>query len=211
METICNKEKLTKLNLSSCFIEEETSLSQLIKLIHLTHLDIHGIIAVNDTLLINLVSNCLNLKHLNISSCMRVTNRAIIELSKLKYLEELFISYLKITDGPIAYFNTLKKLNCSHCEEICDSGIIKLFKNCQYLDYLNISKTAITYTAVIFAYDETKYRKNDVILQLFVDQWVMAVFGNWENKSPFLIIHKQRDGCRPPRRPTNSFFSNIQL
>ncbi|XP_044021237.1 F-box protein SKP2B-like [Aphidius gifuensis] len=171
----------------------------ILNLNNLETLKLRSVKIVDDLFLYNLSRKCLNLKHLNLAQCNKVSDTGIIELTKLDKLEELILNrstnnIVDISDKSIRQFRNLKKLHCFGCDCVTHDGIIKVLKNSPELELLDIGNTEVSPTIFLpIASSLTRHRTNNIILTLKVDL-VWDIFAPDPRKtiepSPYLIIDK---------------------
>ena len=146
---------------------------------------------VNKNFIDRICCNLVDLKYLDLTGCLELTDRKLKSLVKLSKLEVLNISGLsKITGSGLGPFPNLKELHCSDCGELEISFFEKLLKCSTNLNYLDIANEDFyTEDVIKIAIEETKKRTNNVMLDLNI------AFGqvNYEkinDTSPLLHLKK---------------------
>lgn len=116
------------------------------------------------------ISNCVNLKSLNLLYTTQISKPAIEKLSKLVNLEKLEISNLdNSSDVLFRKMNKLRYLSCQR-SNVTDDCIMSVIKNCQNLEKLDLRGCKkITSKSIIYAATQTRRRTNDLILLLLTD------------------------------------------
>ncbi|XP_063990742.1 F-box/LRR-repeat protein 7-like [Diachasmimorpha longicaudata] len=170
LKTIGMIETLTHLVLTGNYPTlSATAMNHLTDLCNLEHLNVSQNAVVTDGFLISMSGSCKKLKHVDISGCSVITNKAIASLSSLPKLESLAISWLtQVTDDPLGNLQNLKVLTCWGCPLIRDEGVIKLIKMAPNLVSMDLSRCSITNSTIEAAISTTKQRKTNTILMIMV-------------------------------------------
>lgn len=177
------------LNLNACLGISNHSLMDIKKLIHLESLYLQFLRNIDENVLTGIIENCKNLKCLNIAACSCIPGSALDEINRLKKLEELVITRLdNATDLMLIGFYNLKILRCSRCTNITDCGIMFVIKNCQNLEDLRVDETGVTDKSIHCAVEQTKLRKNNVVLTLVISSTMLKKIDDSINTSSYLKI-----------------------
>lgn len=184
-----DKQLIEYLDLAHCEFRKKGILL-LTNLVNLEHLDLDRVFTVDDKFLSNLSTKCQKIKYLNLSHCIKLTNKGITELTKMENLVTLLINNMtnSVTDDVFGRMRMLKTLECEYCIGINDPGIIKLLKMNQNLERLCLAGTSVTENTLLCASNITKTRQNNLRLYLYVDYAVTEKFDSFENVSPLLSI-----------------------
>jgi len=153
---VYNNPNLQNLSISYCSTISNTGFFNN-KLSNLQQLDISNLQNISLTPLLNLI----NLTHLNISSCHNIAEYSVISLlQQNKWLKEFICKYCKcitfnIIQTLIKYNHKLEKLDCSYCYNITyvniDNILIHL-KNIKYISFHcceNINFHVLYYNEII--------------------------------------------------------------
>ena len=86
-------------------------------------------------------------------------------------------------------FTNLIKLECSNCTNLKDENLSNMLKSNKCLEYLNIQFCPdITTGFIKSAIKETKIRKNNILLTIFIEDIDDFDLDNLEETSPLLEI-----------------------
>ncbi|KAF7988680.1 hypothetical protein HCN44_001253 [Aphidius gifuensis] len=177
------------LNLSACLGISNNALINIKKLINLESLYLQYLQNVNENVLTGIIENCKNLKCLNIAACSSIPGSVLDEINRLNKLEKLVITRLdNATDFMLIGFYNLKILRCSRCTNITDCGIMFVIQNCHNLEDLRVDETGVTDKSIHCAVEQTKLRKNNVVLQLVISLTMLKKIDDSINTSSFLKI-----------------------
>lgn len=173
----------------------KNSIDCLLNLRNLEYLDVQQLDQVDDKFLAGLSRCCKNIQDLNISGCKKVTDLGLCEIAKLKYLTNLRIKFIPhIKDTLLGEFKNLKNISCVGCGSINDISIKKLLQNSKNLERLYLRETSITVDTLVFANGLTRYRTNNIILNLFVNRSLINAFEKMKKKpSKFINISCELD------------------
>ncbi|XP_013397291.1 uncharacterized protein LOC106164051 [Lingula anatina] len=111
---------------------------------HLNTLVLANCLRITDVALIEVSTYAPNVKWLDASGCRNISNQAIGAVSKnCRGLEHLDVSSTGITHLSVIMLannsnETLQKLKISFCQDITESSIVKLVRNCRRLDTLHL-------------------------------------------------------------------------
>ncbi|OXU16376.1 hypothetical protein TSAR_014161 [Trichomalopsis sarcophagae] len=138
---------------------------------NLEKLVLNGLDFLTDDFLVTLTSNCKMLYHLNIDACNNITNVGLREVVRLPRIEYLSLKRLSsITDSALTHIPNLKKLFCTCCINVADDGICTLIETCDSIEVLDVSYCCnITNRLVECAVNATRYRTNNVVLNLYLN------------------------------------------
>lgn len=185
-------DNLKHINVASCSHLSGSDLCDLVICKNLEYLGLSRVRNINRGFIRNIGMRCKCLKHLNLSYCSHVSNRALKVLANnMKDLEELIVENVeKVNDNIIMQMKKLKVLDCSGCHNVSDTGVIEVLKNCPNLERLNVHMTSISPDSLVFAAHETKLRINNITLVFIANKIVVDDFNESEkNNSPFLKIN----------------------
>ncbi|KAF7991573.1 hypothetical protein HCN44_008944 [Aphidius gifuensis] len=171
VKIISQKSTIIDLDLNQCFLTNE-GLQWIGNMNNLENLNIQHITnpygsTSNEDPLMNILYGCKNLKLLNIAGLISSTN-AYDKINRLKKLEILRMNNVvgDVHDGIFNNIYKLKILECASVNGINDEIIMKLLENCQELQELNISTTAITYKTIDYAFRIVEKRTNNIKLTI---------------------------------------------
>ncbi|KAF7990734.1 hypothetical protein HCN44_000539 [Aphidius gifuensis] len=135
---------LAYLDLSHCDLPPNQVLIS--NLINLEHLDLCSMEReLEEELIIQIAKKCSKLKYLDISDNKNLTKNTLIKLEKLKRLQVLHVNQCEnVDDEFISKFKFLKKLECIKCNKLTDAGVNKLLRISRHLRILRIGENAIT-------------------------------------------------------------------
>lgn len=192
-------ESLRHFTLSLCPFYN-TSLNYLTKLTNLEVLDLLSNGSVNDELLIAIGNNCRHLRKVDIScksslkqwrffssyteqriaffaDCGAVTNAGVSSIMRLPNLVCLsFEECNNVTDQVFQCMPNLKHLDCSHCSNLKDPGLIRLIETCDKLEHLYLgSCKGVTNEFLIGAIKATKNRESKVVLKCHLSETTVSV------------------------------------
>ncbi|XP_013397233.1 uncharacterized protein LOC106164026 [Lingula anatina] len=111
---------------------------------HLNTLVLANCLRITDVALIEVSTYAPHVKWLDASGCRNISNQAIGAVSKnCRGLEHLDVSSTGITHLSVIMLannsnETLQKLKISFCQDITESSIVKLVRNCRRLDTLHL-------------------------------------------------------------------------
>lgn len=127
--------------------------------------------------LISILCGCKNLKSLNINNLTSLTH-VFDKIKRLKKLEILRMNNVGdiFSDNIFNDIYKLKILECAFANNITDEMVITLFDNCQELEELNISRTAITYKTIDYAFRTVEKRTNNIKLKITADANIIDEF-----------------------------------
>ncbi|KAL7273818.1 hypothetical protein RUND412_003309 [Rhizina undulata] len=118
----------------------------------LVHLDLSKCLHLTDAALRHLADNVPNLEGLQLGGCFNITDAGMIALlptlPKLSHLdleecaEITNLTLIQLAKGPAA--KKMKHLHVSYCENLGDSGISEVLRNCDNLRNLEIDNTRVT-------------------------------------------------------------------
>ncbi|XP_044001708.1 uncharacterized protein LOC122847917 [Aphidius gifuensis] len=142
-----------------------------------------------DSSLLAIAYSCENLQKLDISSCIYITEEALMSLTSLENLKELSVGNIDgVTDNFISQLKGLEKFFCEYCKNITDAGIIECIENCPELDTLNLYRSNITINTLTGADEITKNRTNNIALCIFFKDFAGAstlkIESNWLYLTP---------------------------
>ncbi|CAL7948207.1 unnamed protein product [Xylocopa violacea] len=185
--TYCTNLKILELSCIS-FWTHPNDLQQIGQLSNLELLKISTNLVVTDELLSNLASKCLQLKYIDISESLFVTNVGVAAIATLPKLETLIINNLPLeTDMNLRDMCNLKTLECSNCK-FTDKTMIGLIESAPQLELLDLSGCrGVTNETLKKAAAITVNRTNNTILKIFVGGTAVDV-GTFDMVSPFLHI-----------------------
>ena len=118
--------QLQSINLSQCenIVTEDALVLLGSKCRDLRNINLSGCIKVTDKAICNLAQNCLYLKELNLSNCTKITDKSLYEIS--------------------LHSSNLSDINISSCEGITDEGLSKLADGCIQLKTIYLEECKIT-------------------------------------------------------------------
>ncbi|XP_044001530.1 F-box/LRR-repeat protein 7-like [Aphidius gifuensis] len=161
--------------------------NELSKLQYLEYLNVSNMHNFQDSSIIAIVNKCKNLRKLDISSCIYITQAALKSITSLEKLEKLNVSFMdSVTDNFISKLKGLKKLWCESCKNITDAGIIQCIKNCPNLNTLCLYHSNITINTFTGADEITKNRINNIVLYIFYSNFTEA--SKLKTKSNWLVL-----------------------
>ncbi|XP_044013853.1 uncharacterized protein LOC122856226 [Aphidius gifuensis] len=167
---------------------------------------------LNTKSVVALVNNCRNLKTLKILLSNNVSANAFKKIRNLKKLEHLHASSRATVASPVELGNLikletlilnnfnevppeifkkldrLKHLDFSLCKNVTDSVAAYVIDNCQNLTYLCCSETGISIDFLNYTVEKFKYRTNNNILIIHVDESLYEDFDEKENYSSGLRV-----------------------
>ncbi|XP_044003956.1 uncharacterized protein LOC122849329 [Aphidius gifuensis] len=147
---------------------EASLFDDLSNLLYIENLNLEFSKKLGDSAMIAIAANCKLVKCLNIENCQSITSTGYTALTSLKNLKELNVKLSKnVEDNFIVKLKGIKILNCSHCNQLTDAGVIHFIENNPDLEYLNIGHIRNITTKTITAADEaSKNRTNDTFLSI---------------------------------------------
>ncbi|KAF7993002.1 hypothetical protein HCN44_005783 [Aphidius gifuensis] len=198
MQEINQKNTLVNLDLTGCSLRNSFDISNLRRLESLT---LEWVAGVDTVLTASIAIGCGNLKYLNMTNCSTVTETALQEIAKLENLEKLIISNVSMAqDDMFEQFFQLKYLDCFGCCDITDVGLKKVLEKCSMLEYLDATETGATIETIKTAATMTKYRQNDIILEITLSSSVVEEYNSLETivTSNYLKIVTSKEGNIEP-------------
>ncbi|XP_044012347.1 uncharacterized protein LOC122855217 [Aphidius gifuensis] len=147
----------------------------------LTELDLTSCQVSND-FLYN-IANCVeNVKILKVS-CERVTDIGIVAISKIKFLQHLYLfGHSHVTDSSIKLLKKLKILHLPNSNKITNDSVTKILENSPKMKEFHIVESAITADFIKKASEITRNRKKKLKLE------VSFIPGIKQYQSPYLDI-----------------------
>lgn len=145
---------LRKLSLTCCLMQRNLLIG---KFNNIEYLDLHDTYTLDEALIFYLTDNCKNLKYLDISgqeTGERLSTESLQTLGKLKNLEKLFLNLIDYAVDDIVINqlnNNLRILECKFCDQVTDSSILKILKNCKNLERLAVPGTGVTIETLTLA------------------------------------------------------------
>ena len=132
--------------------------------------------------------NLLKLKNLDLCFS-KVTDNQIHPISKLPNLEVLMLEGVhSISGSGLASLSNLKELHCYCCKNLKNEHLIKLLYCAKYLELLDIRHCKkITNSVLNFAIEETKKRRNNIVLKMKIFHTRINV-AEISEKSPLLHL-----------------------
>ncbi|XP_044007161.1 EIN3-binding F-box protein 1-like [Aphidius gifuensis] len=180
--------KIKKLDISDCQKITGEALVKISYLKNLQVLDICRTENVNDDVIIEIVNNCKKITNLYIQKCNNVSSLALNELAKLENLEVLQLSDVhNARDEMFKNMYKLRSLECNWCENVTDTGIMRIIKNASNLEHIVLFSSGITSKTLVYAADETKKRTNNIVLRVMVIRHVLEDYESLEHDSGHLI------------------------
>lgn len=151
--------------------------------------------------------NCKKLRYLNLHLCNLVSDHGIQTLADLPQLEELDLSWTKVTDQHLGALCHLKKLNLQFCRNVHDTGVIKLIQSAINLQHLHVAFTKVTDNALRVVADASKGR--DTKIEVTVDKYQQWIWNDYAALYPLMItalasyydsIDNRKSRCRAIRK-----------
>lgn len=182
---------LIRLNLSHSVLEDEPT-SMILKLVNLEYLDFGAVHNVKNETIINVIENCKNMKHLNISECEDLTGTVLNRLGEMKNLEAIMMNstnsfYLTdIEDSTIDQFKNLKILECGNSCEITEASIMRILENSPELQQLSVWETGVTLETINLAGKLSTERKKKLAMVVSYD--VAGDFARQGIVYPYLFV-----------------------
>ncbi|XP_044005867.1 F-box protein SKIP2-like [Aphidius gifuensis] len=157
---------------------------ELSKLQYLESLSLFNMYNFPDSSIIAIANSCKNLRKLEMTACVNITEAALMPIISLEKLEEINVNYMNgLTDNFISKLKGLKKFGCACCKNITDAGIIEFIKNCPNLHTLCVFGCNITIKTFIGADEITKHRTNNIALGIsyedFAEASTLKIESNW--------------------------------
>ena len=131
------KRSLAKLTTNHDLLEALANMKYL-EALHLQYNDS----VIDDGVVMTIAKHCLNLREVDLSHCSRITDVGLSQLSSLKHLTCLNLSYTKVSDVGIEklFGNnnhwTINELRLDNCSKITDVAVEMVLETCQ--EHLNI-------------------------------------------------------------------------
>ncbi|KAF7988610.1 hypothetical protein HCN44_001183 [Aphidius gifuensis] len=155
----------------------------------LEHLQLDCITKKNEKALVIIANECKNIKYLLISASSRATVASPVELGNLIKLETLILNnFNEVPPEIFKKLDRLKHLDFSLCKNVTDSVAAYVIDNCQNLTYLCCSETGISIDFLNYTVEKFKYRTNNNILIIHVDESLYEDFDEKENYSSGLRV-----------------------
>ncbi|XP_044001840.1 SCF E3 ubiquitin ligase complex F-box protein GRR1-like [Aphidius gifuensis] len=162
-----NCKKLKHLEIDRRSRVEASIFDDLSKLQYIENLNLSSCDKVGDSAIIAIAKNCKLLKSLNIGACFSITSTAFIALTSLKNLKELDVAVNEnVEDNFIVKLRGIKSFFCYECDRLTDAGVIQFIKNNPDLEFLNINDTYLTIETIVGAEEAVKNRTNDTFLTI---------------------------------------------
>ena len=101
---------------------------------------------ITDESIIAIGTYCLRLMELDLTGCIKITDKGIDGLQQLTCLRSLALTKTHITDkalisiGESAFHRTLNEINLKMCSEITDDGFLFLLKQCPNLKTIGFNQ-----------------------------------------------------------------------
>ncbi|KAF7992148.1 hypothetical protein HCN44_001473 [Aphidius gifuensis] len=214
--------------LKNLYIPKSVKISgdALVKISNLKNLEVLDICEtknVNDDVIIEIANNCKKITELHIDSCNNVSSLALNELAKLENLEVLqLVDVDNAGDDIFKNMYKLKKLKCTWCRNVTDSGIMRIIKNASNLDYLMLYRTGVTKICLVDVNDVGDEIFNNMSqLRVLKCNWcfnvtdvgIMKIIKNSPNLKTLMLcrtgITRQTLACAA--KSTKKRINNIQL
>lgn len=179
---------------------------------NLEHLDLSDVQNIGDEILRNIINNCKNLKHLNISSCNDITKHSLNHIGNAENLNELFVNGIcDFDDSIIDRLQNIKILECRSCIDITDIGIIRILNNSPNLKRLDISDTGVTQLILRCASDVSARRfGNNNKLHIVARDSLIKEFDGMDSIGQFLVIEECKKKKLPTENRRNVYHYTIQ-
>ncbi|XP_044013860.1 uncharacterized protein LOC122856234 [Aphidius gifuensis] len=137
------------------------------ELITITKITLSEKYEITDDILYNLANSVKFLGYLSVNNCSLVTDAGIQAITKMKHLENLFLSGKNnVTDTPLKFLRGMKRLELPDSYEITNNSIEEILENSPYMCDLTFKHTSITPEFLTIAMEVSEKRKKNMRLDV---------------------------------------------